>query len=340
MKAHQMKAFAALTLALCMLLGGAAALELDVDEWHAALSELVQTVGNREVYTAGNQKARDYLASAFEEMGFSAADGTLLRQSFPASDYDEREFASGLDLVNIIATKKAAKPNARRIVVSAHYDTVPDTLGAKDNASGLAAMLLLARAFSAMEAFEDTELQFVAFDAEEIGEFGSRGYLEAMTQEERESILACFNIDLITLDDNAEDLALCCNNLGGWTEDGYEEGFEGYQTPNRATLAFRAAFEAITDYDEEAEENLTFCIPRHWGDSDHIYFHENQIDAATICFQGNVLEGGSWPSDMHSPRDVIKPFDMQRTAHALNVLAEAVYGLAADHDYGRELAED
>jgi hypothetical protein len=77
---------------------------------------------------------------------------------------------------NIIGTLPA-KPGAPEIILSAHYDSTRGP-GAKDNASGVAAMLELARYFQASELHQNVSLRFVAFGAEEAGLLGSKAYLE------------------------------------------------------------------------------------------------------------------------------------------------------------------
>lgn len=68
--------------------------------------------------------------------------------------------------------------------------------------------------------------------------------------------------------------------------------------------------------------------------SDHESFHLAGIDAANVCFRGNVAQGGGWPEFMHTPSDVMGDFDLERSWQALEVLMTAVEGLAADHGYG------
>jgi Zn-dependent M28 family amino/carboxypeptidase len=60
--------------------------------------------------------------------------------------------------------------------VGAHYDTVVDTDGADDNASGLAVLLEVARVLSPMRGRRT--LQFVAFSMEEAGFLGSAHFVE------------------------------------------------------------------------------------------------------------------------------------------------------------------
>lgn len=327
-------------LALCLLCGGAAAETANVNDWLDTLNRFVTEAGSRAIYTEGEERAQAWLISEFESIGFSPEAGTLTRQTFPASDYDCREIAAGRELCNLIALQQAESPEPAVIIVSAHYDARPGTPGAKDNGSGVAALLTLARRLQAQR-YDHTELRFIAFDGEEYGEYGSYAYVKALTEspEEKARVLAVFNIDLITLDADAEAMALSCNCLGGRTEEGYEEGAPDMAVPNKATLAFREALLEVDCFDPE-DENLTFCAPRHWGDGDHIPFHEAEIDAATVCFQGNVLMSGAWPADMHTPEDDLKPFDLTLTGQALEILYRAIDGLARDHAYGSGRIDD
>jgi hypothetical protein len=74
--------------------------------------------------------------------------------------------------VNLVAWP----PEAPRVVVGAHLDTVPTTSGAYDNAAGVA--LLLAVAASLPAAVADTTA-FVLFDGEEAGLLGSEAFCAA-----------------------------------------------------------------------------------------------------------------------------------------------------------------
>lgn len=79
---------------------------------------------------------------------------------------------------NWILNVPGRQPQRAPILVGAHYDTVFDSPGADDNATGLAVLLELARHFSAHPA--PHPLRFVAFDLEEYGLSGSRAYAESL----------------------------------------------------------------------------------------------------------------------------------------------------------------
>ena len=95
---------------------------------------------------------------------------------------------------NVIAEKPGSSESGGTVVVGAHYDTTPDTQGANDNGSGLSVVMTMA------ELTADTEypftLKFVLFGAEEIGLFGSRHYVDALTEQDIEDTIAMLNFDV------------------------------------------------------------------------------------------------------------------------------------------------
>ncbi|MEO0801666.1 MAG: M28 family peptidase [Cyanobacteria bacterium J06642_2] len=75
-------------------------------------------------------------------------------------------------------SEKRAKPP---ILIGAHYDAVPGSPGADDNASGVAVLLELARSLS--ERPLQRSVRLVAFDLEEYGLQGSTHYAELCYQQ-------------------------------------------------------------------------------------------------------------------------------------------------------------
>ncbi|MBW4572551.1 MAG: M28 family peptidase [Tolypothrix carrinoi HA7290-LM1] len=73
--------------------------------------------------------------------------------------------------------------NLPPILIAAHYDAVPGTPGADDNATGVAVLLELARMFATQPI--KYPLQLVAFDMEEYGLLGSADYAAKLKQEKR-----------------------------------------------------------------------------------------------------------------------------------------------------------
>jgi len=82
---------------------------------------------------------------------------------------------------NLILNLPGKRENDRPILIGAHYDAVPGTPGADDNASGVAVLLELAGAFAAQPA--NYPMRLVAFDLEEPGRIGSNSYAEMLHQQ-------------------------------------------------------------------------------------------------------------------------------------------------------------
>jgi hypothetical protein len=157
----------------------AAQLERDV-------RRLAQDIGERSVWRpAGLDAAAAHIEGVFRESGYTI---------------DEQVYESfGVPVRNVEATRTGSRQPEQIILVGAHYDSVRGTVGANDNASGVAAMLEIARALSA-EALPRT-LRFVAFVNEEpphfnVGEMGSQVYARAAAQR-GDVIIAMLSLETI-----------------------------------------------------------------------------------------------------------------------------------------------
>ncbi|MCA9720243.1 MAG: M20/M25/M40 family metallo-hydrolase [Myxococcales bacterium] len=122
------------------------------------------------------QAVQDLCADRLSELGF---DVTL-------HDY-------GLG-VNVIGVRPGSVADGPRVLVTAHYDHIPNCSGADDNATGVAGILEIARVLADVPT--PNTLVVACWDQEEIGLVGSRAYADeaAMTGE---PIAAVFNFDMI-----------------------------------------------------------------------------------------------------------------------------------------------
>jgi len=113
-------------------------------------------IGERHLWKEHSlNKAAEYIESTFMECGYA-----VQRQTY--SCY-------GKNVSNLIAEKTGT--DNKVVVIGAHYDTVPGTPGADDNASAVAALLELARLHKT--SLNKKPLLFVAFVNEEPPCFGS-----------------------------------------------------------------------------------------------------------------------------------------------------------------------
>ena len=106
------------------------------------------------------------------------------------------------DARNVVLKVPSDSSVGRVVVLGAHYDTTPGTQGANDNGSGVAALMTIIREI----ADEDFpfDLWIVLFGAEELGLFGSQHFVGSLTMEERDSIVAMLNFDVVGTGEFAE----------------------------------------------------------------------------------------------------------------------------------------
>ena len=148
----------------------------------------------RRAGTPGIEKAARYIENEFEEIGLGTFKGLeTYRQNFEEN---------GLQLFNVIGVLEGKSKKDEYVVVSAHYDHlgmkndgIGDQIfnGADDDASGVSAVLTLAKYFAKMGTNERTVL-FVAFTAEEMGMLGSKYFGEGI---DPSKYVAGINIEMI-----------------------------------------------------------------------------------------------------------------------------------------------
>jgi hypothetical protein len=93
---------------------------------------------------------------------------------------------------NVVAEIPGTEPGAARVVVGAHYDTQLESPGAADNATGLAALLGIARAWAGLRPHRTIEL--VAFGVEEPAAWGASNFV---ARRDPASVAAMINLDAL-----------------------------------------------------------------------------------------------------------------------------------------------
>ena len=89
---------------------------------------------------------------------------------------------------NVIGEIPGRDMAAETVIICGHHDTVPDSMGAFDNASGTATVLELARLFRHSKPRRN--LKFIVFGAEEQLSLGSVAYVRAHAREMRRVVFA------------------------------------------------------------------------------------------------------------------------------------------------------
>ncbi|WP_051214927.1 M28 family metallopeptidase [Granulicoccus phenolivorans] len=153
--------------------------------------------GPREARSAAYRKAAEWVRTRFESYGY-----TVSSQEFPipAGKSWGISVHAGYSH-NVIADPPGFDPAAPHLVIGAHLDTVPQSPGAEDNASGVAVMLELARMLAEQPA--GLPVRFIAFGAEEprgsgdrLHHFGSQYYVAQLGDTAR-SVKAMVALDRV-----------------------------------------------------------------------------------------------------------------------------------------------
>ena len=95
---------------------------------------------------------------------------------------------------NIVAEKRGKISPERVFILGAHYDSVPGSPGADDNASGVAVLLEIARTIQSVS-LEGT-IRLIAFSLEEYDYIGSTRYVENLKRE-REEIIGMISLEMV-----------------------------------------------------------------------------------------------------------------------------------------------
>ena len=155
----------------------------------------------RKAGSPGIEKAAKYIELQFSEIGLKPFENSSFRQSFKHIN-SRSEKKEELDLFNIIGLLEGTSLKEEFVVISAHYDHLGQIEGGKgdlvfnganDNATGVAAMIMLAEYFKKAK-INKRSILFVAFTAEEMGLIGSNYFGQTISAE---SIIAGVNIEMI-----------------------------------------------------------------------------------------------------------------------------------------------
>src|SRR5439155_6652078 len=105
-----------------------------------------------------HEQAASYIRQHFQQAGFTMMDAPIEGVGFPG--------------INLLTHPVPGRIDLPLFIVAAHYDTIPGSPGADDNASGMAALLELARLIRPWlesAGLLTARLQFAAYDLEEYG---------------------------------------------------------------------------------------------------------------------------------------------------------------------------
>jgi len=216
---------------------------IDENLVYSYLEKLV-SFGPRYTGTKNCTAAGDYIYSEFENMSLDV-------------EFHEWKF-NKFKSRNVIGTLKGYDSSSNAtIILSAHYDTVKDSLGANDDGSGVAAVLAIAKILSNYS-FRHT-ICFIAFSGEEVGTYGSFCYARDAYRIKK-NIYAVLNPDII-----------------GWAETEYGGRIIRFSHTERSSWIAEFAKNISEKYIDIIDITVE-DIPNYRG-ADHQAFHDYGYDA-------------------------------------------------------------
>lgn len=270
------------------------------------LSELIP---DRSLGSPGLEASAQYIEKCFTDFGYKTR----------SQAYELK----GHTLRNIDAVLPGSKYPEKILVLGAHYDTVAGTPGADDNASGVAALLELARRFAAKPL--PVTVRFVAFTNEETYNYETMGSY-AYAQECRkngDNVIGMFSLEM----------------LGSYSD---EEGTQNYPFPFNIFYPSKGNFiafvgntvsrdflrQSIGSFRNLCQFPSYGCAAPDWvsdaSRSDHLSFWKFGYPAVMLTDTSNFRY-----KHYHGAEDTIDKLDFDRMSRVVNGFARMVEDLAA-----------
>jgi hypothetical protein len=143
--------------------------------------EKIVSFGIRHVGSRNCRNAAEYVNEEFKDLGLD-------------SYIDEWKYPK-YKCQNVVATHNGSDQNSDAIIVlTAHLDTIGESVGANDDGSGVAALLTIANITSNYQ-FSHT-IKFVIVSGHEVGTYGSFDYAKKACNR-NENIIANINVDMM-----------------------------------------------------------------------------------------------------------------------------------------------
>lgn len=287
---------------------------------HKFQAHLEALVGNRHPHSAPAKlrQTETYLTEQFRQLGLK-----VTFHPFKALGRTYRNVIASLPVSHSSASLRSGERKSRPpLVIAAHYDTVPHSPGADDNASGLAVMLEAAR--SLVKVSLSGEVRFIAFCLEEENLLGSLAYAAHLRETGQfltgAIVLECVGFTSsregsqqkppgvsIAVPTTGDFLAIVGNTASSKLVTGFEAAARKH-VPDLKTIPL-----VVTGKGEKLPDT---------GRSDHAAFWHYGYPAIMLTDTANFRN-----PHYHKPTDTIDTLDFTFMAHVSNAVTAAVIEL-------------
>lgn len=143
------------------------------------------------------QESLDYLSGFVRQTGTPGEQeaAAYIRQLLDDYGYETRLQRFSAGGVNVTGSRKAPSPDSDILIIAASHDSLPQSPGANNNASGVVTLLECARLLSRLST--DTELRFVSFSGSHEGHTGAAAYVDSLTEQERHRVIGLIELDTL-----------------------------------------------------------------------------------------------------------------------------------------------
>ena len=283
------------------------------DRLRKHITVLSEEIGERNLWRDGTLDATaDYIEKTLEAMDY-----TVSSQAYTVQ---------GISVRNLEAMLGGTSLADEIILIGAHYDTVRDSPGANDNASGVAALLEVARLLAAKPLARS--VRFVAFVNEEAPffytwEMGSHRYARR-AHERGDNITAMLSLETIGYYSDAEGSQQYPNPVYAWLypNTGNFIGFVGNLASRKLVRQCLGAFRRHSAFPSEGIAAPGRMMGIHW--SDHWSFWQEGFAAVMVTDTALFR----YPH-YHASTDLPDKIDYERLARVVEGLAKVAVDLAA-----------
>lgn len=283
------------------------------DRLRAHVETLAGEIGERHVFRpAALREAADFVEREWRAQGYEVR--------------PQRYEVQGVTCANLEVTCRGRSRPEEIILVGAHYDSVPGSPGADDNASGVAALLEISR--FVLDASPAATVRCVAFVNEEppfflTGDMGSRRYARA-ARAAGEDIRLMLSLETIGYYSRTSGSQRYPPLVGRFRPD--RADFVAFVSNLRSRAALRravAAFRAGSDFPVEHTATLGLIPGVGW--SDHASFWREGYRAVMVTDTALYR----YPY-YHNVEDTPDKLDFEALARVTDGLSRAVASLAGD----------
>lgn len=194
--------------------------QINTDSLRRNVEEL-QAFPSRYLFSSYNKQIAEYLKNRLENYGFVVTIDSFLLQNtlFP---YDSTMTNNTGWQYNVLSLRKGTEVSDSSLFLTSHYDCISNRLGftdyahfapgADDNASGVSALLEIARIINNNSIDQKHNIRIEFYAAEEIGMAGSDRRMYELSNPWNMRVMGDINLDMIGYSDNSDSANKVCIN--------------------------------------------------------------------------------------------------------------------------------